>query len=274
MSSNNLTFISVPSELLRLIITHTTHLDHPTSYFTLLSLRLTHSIFASIISIPSLRAAHQLLADHYFESEVQQHFKPRDKQLELQFQFNLQLEPVIPANEILFGENRFPCYVCLKVLRREGFAYTQTHKRRGLGHSEAKSRFCLGCAVRKGIYGKRTVVRVGGRGHGKGGGYKVVCVRCWGIGDAVARDEWDGSEGCCKGCVEAGWLDDVGMDGKGTGEGAVVRSGAIDLGEVDEVHARSTRCQRCWAIDHTQIAAVRCSGDQLLCGPCWERSSG
>jgi hypothetical protein len=278
MSSDNLNLVSLPSELLRLLVAHTIHLDLPKSYFTLISLRLTHSIFASIVPVAALRGAHEVLADHYLDSEIQQHFDPWDNQLELQFQFNLQLEPVNPASTIRFGGNRFPCYICLRVLQRDCFAYTQTHKRRGLGHSEAKSRFCLNCAVRKGIYGKGSVVKMGGAGHGKGGAHKVVCVRCGEIGDAVMRDGRD--EGCCKICVEAGWLDAMGLGVVKSRDDGVVARGADEMGLVarqgfvDDVHARSTRCQRCWAIDHTQTRAVSCSGDQLLCVLCWERNEG
>ena len=32
---------------------------------------------------------------------------------------------------------------------------------------------------------------------------------------------------------------------------------------------RKGRCQRCWAIDHTERPAERMQGDQLLCHECW-----
>jgi hypothetical protein len=121
-------------------------------------------------------------------------------------------------------------------------------------------------------------VRMGRTGHGKRGGRRVVCLRCGEIGDAVMRDGSD--EGCCKVCVEAGWSDAIGLRVvKSRGDG-VVAGGSDEMGLVarqgfvDDVRARSTRCQRCWAFDHTLTRAVRCSGNQLLCGLCWERNEG
>lgn len=127
----------------------------------------------------------------------------------------------------------------------------------------------MACGVRKGIYGRGCVLRC------FGGGERVVCEGC-GVLGAVERGRGNG-RGECEGCVgraRDGQEDRAGNDESASLDGAdgttMGRQGKL----FDGVKMRKGRCQRCWAIDHTEKPAERYHGEQTFCGDCWEQAPG
>ena len=289
--------LTLPPELLNHLLSTLT-LD-PTSYHTLLSLRLTHPIFFNHINLVTLKSQHTLLSTHYFQNEVA--FIISDAH-----------------NRPSTTPDLWPCYICLHLQPRTNFAHSQTHASHSVAHAKARLRFCIDCGVRKGIYIAGTVLRCF---HGPD---KVVCLRCRRLGvsakicgkvavklspssnsaDAIStsgsslatttvrradipRNAINVDRDIRGLCMDCAYGEGSRFDQTEAGQNEVRRSKRLPgdffverlLGyqRSDQrdfssgTGERKGRCQRCWAIDHTERAAHQRHGHQLLCQECWLR---
>jgi hypothetical protein len=182
------------------------------------------------------------------------------------------------------------CYVCLKTLPRDYFTLTQLTGSRSLGHSGFKKRFCIGCGRMKHIWSKGDVI-----GCGK---HTVVICRlpaCDGISKGYADPELKRNRVCSQNCLSL-WRASSGRTNlKLSAEDGVKLSDRPEkeLATTEELMAmthtmapsaattckheahmtgivtastRGSRCQRCWAVSHTERPVV--GSDVRLCADC------
>ncbi|ETN40740.1 uncharacterized protein HMPREF1541_05020 [Cyphellophora europaea CBS 101466] len=175
-----------------------------------------------------------------------------------------------------------PCYSCLVLLPVSHFYTRQISNTRALGRADCAQRFCIDCAIHRGIWTVGT--RIGARGS-----EFVVCEACLGFKaharlspnlgvlggpTPVAREEFGTKlcDDCFQGKLKARKevQDMLEISGKRvvieTGTRGVLEE-ARDEGTV--VLGRKGRCQRCWAINHTQRAALEELEGRPLCNACW-----
>ncbi len=287
--------LTLPPEILNQLISTLT--SDPATYHTLLSLRLTHRLFATLISLTALKFQHALLSRHYFQNEVTSVLSG-----------TYDHRSTIP--------DLWPCYICLHLRHRTDFSHSQTHSHHSVAHAKAHLRICLACGVRKGIYVPGTVLRC------FQGPDKVVCLscRCFGVSakvlgtvagkvppSSISAETISGREdslasmsvpeddvprnalrsdrevkGLCWNCAYGGGSPSSKIEGDKVrnikqlpGEYFIEQlmgcqaSGQLHFGK--GTSERKGRCQRCWAVDHTGRAAQRMHGNQVLCQECWLR---
>ena len=289
--------LTLPPELLLHLVATLT--SDPTSYHSLLALRLTHPLFYNDIPLSTLKSQHALLSAHYFQNEVA--FLICDAR-----------------NRPSTSPDFWPCYICLHLHPLTNFAHSQSHIRKSLAHVSARLRFCLSCGVRKGIYVPGLRVR---RFQGPD---KVVCLSCRRFGthanvsgkvavkllqrfkaaemmssapgsspadmpddvpkNAVKVDDKAIVSGLCRECVYGGGShaneaeadeNKVRKSKRWPGAYFVERLLALESSRQRVFHTSTGelrgRCQRCWDVDHTERAVHRVYGGQLFCRACWLR---
>ncbi|KIW97023.1 uncharacterized protein Z519_02415 [Cladophialophora bantiana CBS 173.52] len=150
----------------------------------------------------------------------------------------------IHRNRITRAE-RLNCYACLKHLPRECFVKGQVTGSRSLGHRDGHRRFCKACGVKKRIWEKGAIIK-------DGGCTLVVCKVC----NLLRRVDAEGKKvGICSVCLAASQETPLDTERQFTSHPSP-----------SQLASRATRCQRCWAIDHTAVPAR--STESRICPSC------
>jgi hypothetical protein len=160
------------------------------------------------------------------------------------------------------------CYCCLRSLPRECFSDKQATGARSLGHRMARSRVCMRCALKRGLWPTGTVLKVFKK-------TMIICPQC----KKMVRVEpgYRRFGVCSAGCystIQSRWLTiqesrvegvAVGISSEATDlqEGLQARDDE-DSDEEELTRTRASRCRKCWAIDHTDRIADGTTG----CGLC------
>ncbi|OAP57032.1 hypothetical protein AYL99_09145 [Fonsecaea erecta] len=142
----------------------------------------------------------------------------------------------IHRNHITRAE-QLNCYSCLKALPRECFVESQVTGRRSLGHHEARRRFCRTCGVTKGIWEKGTVIRDG----------RCTLVLCKACNNLKTPTPESKNEGMCELCHHEATCE---MCQRKPPESLLETAAEPRTAQPS---TRATRCQRCWAISHTEV---------------------
>lgn len=244
---------SLPTDVLHAILDHT-------PYHSLHALRLTHRTFATLITPTALKTSRSALSSHLrncertgapYPTNLASYFKPANPR-------TVPLGSSRPTfDNVPFNNDPRPCYTCLLPLPPSHFT---------LRLLVTFPRICIDCAVTTGRWppGTRTA------GH-------IVCAVCGGfkpytdrIGE-LSRDRGPESGNmvkpslrrvACNDCFE------VMMQRAALGEGNL-DEGLSQGSQNDEAQLRSGRCQRCWAIDHTERPVHREVQGRPLCEGCF-----
>jgi len=160
--------------------------------------------------------------------------------------------------------DKLTCYSCFKELPRRCFARTQCTRRRSLGHRDAGLRFCMKCGVEKGKWEPGKVIKAPGGGL-------VVCHRCQELKKTNAQAR---KEGLCPDCFNRKNQAELAPSQPRIEPPRDQPVSQPQARHVPSIKERAGRCQRCWAIDHTEQPAMAHDGIQPLCASCFSLISG
>ena len=185
------------------------------------------------------------------------------------------------------------CYLCLRLLPRDDFASTQLQGGRCLGHKSYAKRFCIDCGWRKKIWERGSV-------KGRGKRAIIVCIRCGGLNRSDPPQWFKYYRVCSTKCFRIhsacwirfnaewpvkNWIRHIESDSEWQRikmrereesskpeRSPVTKATVIRMAHVlvtKTASTRRTRCQRCWAINHTQkltwlLGSVLCKDCELV----------
>lgn len=247
----------LPPELFNAILFY---LEFP----SLLCLRLSCKQSGHLITAKVLVDARRELAAMLFDKEMTRYYEIQEKYRQVvSFDLALEYPPTSELEIELYSSQSttdqvpevemLACYVCLRELPVQQFVKTQASGRRSLGHREAGKRFCTECGFRRGIWEPGKVIK-------DFNGYLVVCRKCKQLKQVKGPGR---SEGICTDCLNDGELGNAELPE--SHDRRLLVGTAVSMFKQD----RTTRCQRCWAIDHTVQIPEVIEASQPLCSNCY-----